>query len=141
VLYTFKPTPTSADLAIYMHRLNSSEPVAARVETPMLQEPEPLPTNELRPVAVPPPPPTPAPVASASLSAGAQAVPMPAWEPPAAASTAAPAGRKAPVAAIVVALIVVAAAVGGYFAFRGKPAAKAATSKAAPVNKTASAAP
>src|SRR5437588_408827 len=64
VLYTFKPTPTSADLAIYMHRLNTAEPSPARVDAPLVHEPEPepLPANELRPIAVPPPPPTPAPV-------------------------------------------------------------------------------
>src|SRR5437773_1627313 len=76
VLYSFKPTPTSADLAIYMHRLASSEPLPMRVEPALVHEPEPepfVPANELRPVAVvPPPPPTPAPVAPA--------VPMPAWE-------------------------------------------------------------
>src|SRR2546423_11773208 len=55
VLYTFKPTPTSADLAIYMHRLGSSEALPARVEPPMVHEAEPAPANELRPIAVPPP--------------------------------------------------------------------------------------
>ncbi len=30
ILYSFRPTPTSADLAIYMHRLSTVEPVAAR---------------------------------------------------------------------------------------------------------------
>jgi len=134
VLYTFKPTPTSADLAIYMHRLNTAEPSPARVDAPLVHEPEPepLPANELRPIAVPPPPPTPAPVA--------QAVPMPAWEPPAAAVATTP-GKKSPVVAIIIGLVVVAAAVGGYFAFRGKPPATAVTKSAAPVNKTASAAP
>src|SRR5256714_7209408 len=55
VLYSFKPTPTSADLAIYMHRLGSSEALPARVEPPMVHEAEPAPANELRPIAVPPP--------------------------------------------------------------------------------------
>ena len=134
VLYTFKPTPTSADLAIYMHRLNTAEPSPARVDAPLVHEPEPepLPANELRPIAVPLPPPTPAPVA--------QAVPMPAWEPPAATVATTPA-KKSPVVAIIIGLVVVAAAVGGYFAFRGKPPATAVTKSAAPVNKTASAAP
>src|SRR5207245_5960271 len=36
VLYEFKPTPTSADLAIYMHRLNSA--------TPIVRAPEPEPS-------------------------------------------------------------------------------------------------
>jgi TonB family protein len=134
VLYSFKPTPTSADLAIYMHRLASSEPAPMRMEPALVHEPEPepfVPANELRPVAVPPPPLTPAPVA--------QAVPMPAWESHAA--PAATAKKKSPVLAIVIALVVAVAAAGAYFAFRGKPAATAATSTAAAVNKTASAAP
>jgi TonB family protein len=132
VLYSFKPTPTSADLAIYMHRLASSEPAPMRVEPTLVHEPEPepfVPANELRPVAVSPPPPTPAPVA---------AVPMPAWE---AHTAPAAAKKKLPVMAIVIGLVVVVAAAGAYFALRGKPAATPATSTAAPVNKTASAAP
>src|SRR5712691_5783588 len=38
VLYEMKPTPTSADLAIFMHRLNSATPV---IEPPVV-EPEPI---------------------------------------------------------------------------------------------------
>lgn len=42
VLYSFRPTPTSADLAIYMHRLSSPEPVIE--EPPAAIEPPPPPT-------------------------------------------------------------------------------------------------
>src|SRR5207244_1367499 len=88
VLYSFKPTPTSADLAIYMHRLNNAEAHPSRVEPPMVHEAEPeaVPANELRPIAVPPPPPTSAPVAAAAASA----VPMPAWGAPHAPAARAP---------------------------------------------------
>lgn len=140
VLYTFKPTPTSADLAIYMHRLGSPEPLPVRVEAPLMHEaePEPAAANELRPIAVTPPPRTPAPVAPVS----AAVVPMPAWEAHAAASV--PHGpaakKKSPVLAIVIGLVVVAAAAGGYFAFRDRFTSKPAAA-AAPVNRTASAAP
>ncbi|MEK6371548.1 MAG: TonB family protein [Acidobacteriota bacterium] len=140
VLYTFKPTPTSADLAIYMHRLGSPEPLPVRVEAPLVHEaePEPAAANELRPIAVTPPPRTPAPVAPVS----AAVVPMPAWEAHAAASVphAPAAEKKSPVMAIVIGLVVVVAAAGGYFAFRDKFTSKPAAA-AAPVNRTASAAP
>jgi TonB family protein len=55
ILYSFKPTPTSADLAIYMHRLSTQEPV---------QHPEPV-------VEAPAPPP---PVVVASSAAVATSV-------------------------------------------------------------------
>jgi TonB family protein len=138
VLYTFKPTPTSADLAIYMHRLASSEPVPMRVESPLIHEPEPelVPANELRPIAVPPPRPA-APVAPV-----AQAVPMPAWEsqhPAPAAAAAAGATKKSPVIAIIIGLVVVIAAAGGYFVFRGKSAAPTTTT--APLTASAARSP
>jgi TonB family protein len=63
ILYSFKPTPTSADLAIYMHRISAAEAM-------QISEPEP----------VAPPPPTPAPkpapvIASASAPAPIAAAP------------------------------------------------------------------
>jgi TonB family protein len=141
VLYSFKPTPTSADLAIYMHRLSSTEPTPARVEPPMTHEPEPEPlaANELRPIAVPPPPaPVVAPAAASIAAAPSPA--MPAWDAPSVIASAP--SKKSPILAIVIGLVVVVAAVGGYFAFRGKSnTAKPSTATAAPVNKTASAAP
>ena len=48
VLYSFKPTPTSADLAIYMHRLATSPVVQSHAMEPIV---EPVPAaNELKPV-------------------------------------------------------------------------------------------
>jgi TonB family protein len=139
VLYSFKPTPTSADLAIYMHRLGSSEPLPVHVAAAPAHEPEPEPVahNELRPIAVTPPPRTPVPVAPA----GAVVTPMPAWESHAAAAAPhTPAKKKSPVMAIVIGLVVVAGAAGAWF-FRDKFTSAPSTSTAAPVNRTASAAP
>src|SRR4051794_5493698 len=49
VLYSFKPTPTSADLAIYMHRLATS--VATPAHTMEMHAPEPpQAANELKPL-------------------------------------------------------------------------------------------
>ena len=61
ILYNFKPTPTSADLAIYMHRLRNAAPVPVSAPPPQLQ-----------PVAEKKPAPAPAVAASA--------VPMPSWD-------------------------------------------------------------
>ncbi len=83
ILYSFKPTPTSADLAIYMHRMSTTEPM-------MAPEPEPshLPPP---PVVTPAKPATIIPAVAAVASAPAMAVPAPVatpepWEqhPPAA---------------------------------------------------------
>jgi TonB family protein len=52
VLYSFRPTPTSADLAIYMHRLSSPEQVFE--EQPAVVEPPPPPTI-IAPLPMPPP--------------------------------------------------------------------------------------
>ncbi|HUP44441.1 MAG TPA: TonB family protein [Thermoanaerobaculia bacterium] len=100
VLYGFRPTPTSADLAIYMHRLSAAEPVAQ----PVFEEPAPAP---------PPPPPA----AAAKRSGGAA---MPAWEARPA-PAAAPKGRSAAVPLMIVALLV-AGIIGAYFYVRGLPA-------------------
>ncbi|HYI07789.1 MAG TPA: TonB family protein [Thermoanaerobaculia bacterium] len=45
ILYSFRPTPTSADLAIYMHRISSTEPI--------VHEPEPEPEPFADPVPAP----------------------------------------------------------------------------------------
>ncbi|HUP60305.1 MAG TPA: TonB family protein [Thermoanaerobaculia bacterium] len=80
ILYTFKPTPTSADLAIYMHRMSSTEPV-------MIPAPEPEP---VAPTPAPAPAPKPAPIAAVPVAAApaaaarvepASAAPEP-WEQP-----------------------------------------------------------
>lgn len=114
VLYSFKPTPASADLAIYMHRLATSEvmtPHAADVR----HAPEPArAANELTPLK---------PVA----------VPMtmtPSSMPVAATPVAAASEKKPPIVPIAIAAAVVIALIAGYFMMR-KPAAT--TSANAPV--------
>jgi TonB family protein len=65
VLYSFRPTPTSADLAIYMHRLSSPEP--AFEESPGSVEPPPPPPSIIAPIPVPVP--AAKPVAPAAVAA------------------------------------------------------------------------
>ena len=96
-LFEFKPTPTSADLAIYMHRLKAAVPVMAAAPAPaiMLE-------------SAPPPAPVaakPASVVSASTPPG---VVMPTWEAPRTGEKKAPIGL---IAAAVAALVVA----GGFF--------------------------
>jgi TonB family protein len=111
VLYTFRPTPTSADLAIYMHRLASS---AAIEPHHVEQAPESAPAaNELRPVK---------PAAVAAVPASMPAA-MPAATP--AASTGA---KKPPIVPIAIAAALVIAVIVGLLMMR-KPAT---TSVAAP---------
>src|SRR5713226_5805299 len=119
ILYEFKPTPTSADLAIYMHRLNTAQVVA-----PAVVEPEPEPVVAPEPKSAPkftePTPSTP------------PGVVMPAWE------TAAAAREKKKSAAMWIAaasVIIAIAAAGGYVYIRGR------SSTAAPAQKVASPTP
>jgi TonB family protein len=123
ILYNFKPTPTSADLAIYMHRLRSAAqaPVAA---------PAPQPVAEKKPAPAPP--------------VAASAVPMPSWDAPAAQ------GKKAPIIPIAIAAaVIIAVAVGAFMMMRGRganaPQAAARAAITPPVGSatatTASAAP
>ena len=58
ILYSFKPTPTSADLAIYMHRLSAPEPEPFQSE-PSFEAPPPMAAPAPAPVT-----PSPAPVAA-----------------------------------------------------------------------------
>ena len=120
ILYEFKPTPTSADLAIYMHRLNTAQVVA-----PPVMEPEPEPVVEPEPKSAPKvTPPT------VSTPPG---VVMPAWETAAAAARE---KKKPTVIWIAAASIVIAiAAAGGYVYMRGR------SSTAGPAQKVASPAP
>jgi len=112
VLYNFRPTPTSADLAIYMHRLASSAVVEQHhVEAMPMPEPAPA-ANELRPIK-------PAAVAVPS--------PMPAAIP-AAIPAAAESAKKPPIVPIAIAAAVVIAVIVGFLMMR-KPAT---TSVAAP---------
>ena len=97
ILYNIKPTPTSADLAIYMHRLRSAAPVPVAA-------PAPQPVTEKKPA--------PAPAVAAS------AVPMPSWD-------AGPAARekKAPIIPIAIAAaVVIAVAVGAFMMMRNRGA-------------------
>ena len=142
ILYSFKPTPTSADLAIYMHRLSTAEPEPFDTAATMIDTP--LPVIATPPPATPPPAPTPvAAFAAAASPAATIAAPMPA----AAAAVAAanygatpsyeePKSGKSPVMLIAIGLLVAAVlGAGAWFMLKGKgdtPAtAAAATAPAA----------
>ncbi|HEX9457881.1 MAG TPA: TonB family protein [Thermoanaerobaculia bacterium] len=116
ILYSFKPTPASADVAIYMHRLATSAPVQPHpVE---YHAPDPVPAaNELKPLK-------PAPVV---------AIPAPA---PFIAPVAAVPAKKPPVVPIAIAAVVVIAAVVGFFMFR-KPSPTTAPGKTPVVTRAA----
>ena len=117
LLYAYRPTPTSADLAIYMHRLDEAQPVAREEAPPSLDEPR----------SVPPPPAPPQ-----------QAAPQPA-RPAAPRTMRTPAPltltipkKRSPAIAIAAALVIAAAAIGGFFFIRGK----STSASAAAVPKT-----
>jgi TonB family protein len=121
VLYEFKPTPTSADLAIYMHRLNSAAPVAMPAPAPEpVTEPQPAPAPAPKPAVV-------TPMAVVTPTAAAPpGVLMPAWEDRTERK------KKSPAPMIAAAVIVIAiAAAGAYLYMRSRP------SPAAPVQKVA----
>jgi eukaryotic-like serine/threonine-protein kinase len=142
ILYSFKPTPTSADLAIYMHRL--SVPVAPMNPEPahVHHEPEP---EVIAPVVIPKAVPVAAPVAAAPAPA---ANTMPTWDssPNVAVSPmfAETPEKKTPVIPIAIAAAVLLAAVGGFFFFKSgsstpaaaTPAKVAGTASTAPVTDT-----
>jgi TonB family protein len=137
ILYNFKPTPTSADLAIYMHRLSTSLPVPAPMAEP---EPEPEPVVEAPApqfAAPAPPPPAAFPVAAvaATAAAAAAAVPMPAWDAPAAPIDA-PRKRSA-AAPIAVVLLLVAAVGGAFFYLRTRETSAAPPTSAVQTASTA----
>ncbi|HEY6843984.1 MAG TPA: TonB family protein, partial [Thermoanaerobaculia bacterium] len=111
VLYEMKPTPTSADLAIYMHRLASATPIA---------QPEPEPVTEPQK-----PQPAAAPVVTPGTPPG---VVMPTWEAPAT-------KKKAPVAAIAAVVVIAVLGTGGFFFWKSqseKPATRAQAAVASP---------
>ena len=121
VLYSFKPTPTAADLAIFMHRLSTSE--AAPMQAASMPEPEPVrEPGQLKPAAshaAPPPPIAPVmPIAAEPAAA--------AYLPPAATD------KKLPIVPIVIAAVVVIVAVGGWLVMRGKASTPASTTAAKP---------
>lgn len=150
VLYSFRPTPTSADLAIYMHRLSSPEPV--------MVEPEPFP----EPAAAEPEPPSrvagpaPIPALQPAVPAMAAAAAAPLAAAPAAAAVAdspAPAAfgdvpepikRKSSAGLLAAAIAAIALLGAGGWYFTRKPAdataQPAATNTLAPANATAPAA-
>ncbi|MBV8519115.1 MAG: TonB family protein [Acidobacteria bacterium] len=68
VLYSFRPTPTSADLAIYMHRLSSPEPAGLHPE-PIAEIPAPAPAPHIPPPVAAAPVIAAAPVAAAAPAA------------------------------------------------------------------------
>jgi TonB family protein len=127
ILYSYKPTPTSADLAIFMHRISSAEPV-------MHHEPEPV---------APPPVPAPKPIPVATAAAAAAAAPI-AAAPVAAPATVepweqAPPKKKSPVPLIAVAGLLIAVLGGAAVVFLGKkdPEAAAPQTTAAPATTAA----
>jgi TonB family protein len=147
VLYTFRPTPTSADLAIYMHRLSAPESANAGTMHPGNHAPGPAAVqadvttpmpHKLSPLAGPAPLPVMAPTA-VPVSAPVPIVkPEPIPEPYIAAAIPEPIERKSPVGMIaVIALLLAGGAAAAWFMTR-KPAASApaATASVAPVSAT-----
>ena len=112
VLYSFKPTPTSADLAIYMHRLATSTVTPSH---PMeVHAPEPVQAaNELKPLKP-----------AAAVVATPTSIPA---VPSTARASATPA-KKPPVVPIAIAAVVVIAAIVGFLMMR-KPATTKAPAK------------
>ncbi|HSY48671.1 MAG TPA: TonB family protein [Thermoanaerobaculia bacterium] len=113
VLYSFKPTPTSADLAIYMHRLATSAVATPHTMEVPLPEPAPPARNELRPLKPP--------------VAAAAPVTMPIVAP-----AAAPSAKKAPVVPIAIAAVLVVGVIVAFLMMR-KPASTTASPAKTPV--------
>ena len=125
VLYSLRPTPTSADLAIYMHRVWGPE--AAQ---PLLHD---QPTVIDAPLPVPPraaaAPATGAAVAAAATAAAVPAaspgVAMPAWDAAttgaAAAPAAAPRRKRSGAGAMIFVAVLLAAVIGGFLYIRSLP--------------------
>src|SRR2546423_3913306 len=122
VLYSFKPTPTAADLAIFMHRLSTSEAAPAPLPASPIAEPEPVrEPGQLKPAASHAAPPAPiAPVIPIAAEPAAAA-----YTPPAATA------KKPPIVPIVIAAVVVVVAVGRWLATRSKSSSPPTTAAAA----------
>lgn len=135
VLYSFKPTPTSADLAIYMHRISSPEPEPFEAAT-MIDTPLPI-LPPATPVAA-----TPIPVPSPAVAAPMMAASAPA--PAAAVSYEEPKKGKSPIVLIAIVTGLLAAIGGAAFVFLGgkdaTPAATTASNTIAPATTSAAAA-
>jgi len=122
VLYNIRPTPTSADLAIYMHRIWIEEPLTAiRSDAPPTLIDQPVPA--VVPAAAPAPPRSRAAVAAATLApAAAAAVPMPPWE--------APPRKKSIVPIAIAAVVVLAIGIGAIVMLKGRGSATPKTAAA-----------
>ncbi|HEU4887703.1 MAG TPA: TonB family protein [Thermoanaerobaculia bacterium] len=125
VLYSFRPTPTSADLAIYMHRLSSPEQVFEEAPAPAPVDAAAVPTV-IAPIPVMPPTkpaPAPAPSAAPLATPVAAAAAAPATEFGAYGGVPEPIQRKSPMGIIAGIAAVVLIGVGiAYLAMR-KPSA------------------
>ncbi len=135
ILYNMKPTPTSADLAIFMHRLWSAEPVVHRVEEPEHVAAVVDAAPDLAAIA-PPPKPAPPPVTPRTTTAPGNVV-MPAWD-----ARPAPRKKRSPVVPLAIAGALVAVILGAFFFVRSRGAAAPAAAPqqqaaAAPVNTPA----
>ncbi|HEY0591920.1 MAG TPA: TonB family protein, partial [Thermoanaerobaculia bacterium] len=164
ILYTFRPAPAAADLAVWMHQIWSTEPVPVHLPEP---EPEPAPAPEPEPVAagspkaspVPGPLPIPIPTPTPRTDAALAASPMrpeeiaPAAGSPRAAQESAPPPVLSPLSApeaprskrglIAAAVITIVAigAVAGWFVVRsrgasGAPSVPAASTSAGMISQT-----
>jgi TonB family protein len=138
LLYNYRPTPTAADLAIYMHRLNNAQPVVH--EMPLMEpEPAPAPTPVL----------TVAPVHEAAESSSPN-VAMPSWNAPRRTleermPLSQPEKKSSAAVPIGIAAVLAIAAIGGFLYMRSTkstpPAAVAASRQAAPVTGSVAPAP
>jgi TonB family protein len=123
ILYNVKPTPTSADLAIYMHHIWSAEAPMPRLDQQPERVPEPVrDASDLAAVAPPPrvastPPPAARTVTSPGLA-------MPSWEAPYASN------KKSPIVPLSIAAVLVAAIVGGFLFVRARSSAQVAPIRA-----------
>jgi TonB family protein len=130
VLYSFRPTPTSADLAIFMHRLSTAEPIPE----PVHEEPEPVRPQPPRPMPPPQVPPAAVPIAAAAAPMAMAAAPVAAI--PATADYGAipePVKRKSAAPLIGMAAGLIAVALGAWVVFgrKGDAAAPAAPTTSA----------
>jgi TonB family protein len=129
ILYTFRPTPTSADLAIYMHRLLTSEPVIRHDTTATYVEPEPFADPfQLKPIS-PPPAPAVIPAAPKAAPPAAAAHPPAIAAPTFGVEPAAP--KRVNVLPIIIGVVVVLAIIGGVVMMKKSPATPAATTTTA----------
>jgi TonB family protein len=131
ILYSFKPTPTSADLAIYMHRISSPEPEPFEAAQTMIDTPLPV----MAPVPMPAPMPVAAPTPAPAMMAAAAPAPA------ASVSFEEPRKGKSPVVLIAIVIGLLAVAGGAAFVLTrpktGAPAATTASNTIAPANTSA----